>query len=162
MPLGLVGRTLMKHLLVIHHSQTGGTGKMTDAVLEGARREESVEVRERAALKGTLEDLLWADGVIFGTPENFGTMSGALKFFFDETYYPAQGKVRHLPYALFVKCQNDGTGAVREVERILRGYPMQAIAPALIARGDLTDEALDDCRDLGQTMAAGLDMGLWS
>ena len=135
---------------------------MTTAVLEGARREPAVEVRERAALKGTLTDLLWADGVIFGTPENFGTMSGALKFFFDETFYPAQGKIRQLPYALFVKCQNDGTGAVREVERILRGYPMDPIAPALIARGDLTEEILDSCRDLGQTMAAGLDMGLWS
>ena len=152
----------MKHLLIIHHSQTGGTGKMTMAVLEGARREPTVEVRERAALEGTLADLLWADGVIFGTPENFGTMSGALKFFFDETFYPAQGKIRQLPYALFVKCQNDGTGAVREVERILRGYPMNPIAPALIARGDLTEEILANCRDLGQTMAAGLDMGLWS
>jgi multimeric flavodoxin WrbA len=152
----------MKHLLLIHHSRTGGTGKMTAAVLEGARREVTIEARECSALKGSLEDLLWADGVIFGTPENFGTMSGALKFFFDETFYPAQGKVRNLPYALFVKCDNDGTGAVRDVEKILRGYPMQPIAPALIAKGALTDEILDNCRDLGQTMAAGLDMGLWS
>ena len=152
----------MKHLLILHHSQTGGTGKMTAAVPEGARRELTIDTRERSALEGPLEDLLWADGVIFGTPENFGTMSGALKFFFDETFYPAQGKIRSLPYGLFVKCANDGTGAVRDVERILRGYPMSPIAPALVAKGDLTEEVLQNCRDLGQTMAAGLDMGLWS
>ena len=134
---------------------------MTAAVLEGARREATIETRECSALKGTIDDLLWADGVIFGTPENFGTMSGALKFFFDETFYPAQGKIRNLPYALFVKCQNDGSGTVRDVERILRGYPMQLVAPALVAQGDLTEDLMAACRDLGQTMAAGLDMGLW-
>ena len=134
---------------------------MTAAVLEGARREATIETRECSALKGTIDDLLWADGVIFGTPENFGTMSGALKFFFDETFYPAQGKIRNLPYSLFVKCQNDGSGTVRDVERILRGYPMQLVAPALVAQGDITEDLMTACRDLGQTMAAGLDMGLW-
>lgn len=152
----------MKHLLVLYHSRSGGAQQMADAVLRGARREASeVEVRERHALEGQLEDLLWCDGVIFGTPENFGTMSGALKHFFDETFYPAQGKVQQLPYALFIKCGNDGSGAVRDVERIARGYPLRRVAEPLIARGDLDKDLLRQCEDLGQTLAAGIAMGLW-
>ncbi|MFP6663907.1 MAG: NAD(P)H-dependent oxidoreductase [Deltaproteobacteria bacterium] len=153
----------MKHLLVLYHSQGGGAQRMAEAVLRGARREEAeVEVRERHALEGTLDDLLWADAVIFGTPENFGTMSGALKYFFDETFYPAQGKVQQKPYALFVKCGNDGSGAVREVDRIALGYPMRRVAEPVLGRGELDEEILSRCEELGQTLAAGLAMGLWS
>jgi multimeric flavodoxin WrbA len=153
----------MKHLLVLYHSQSGGAQRMAEAVLRGARREAAeVEIRERYALEGTLDDLLWADAVIFGTPENFGTMSGALKYFFDETFYPAQGKVQQKPYALFVKSGNDGSGAVREVERIALGYPLRRIAEPVIGQGDLDEETIGRCEDLGQTLAAGLAMGLWS
>lgn len=153
----------MKHLLVVYHSQGGGTQQMADAVLRGARREANeVEIREKAALEGTVGDLLWADGVIFGTPENFGTMSGALKYFFDETFYPAQGKIRQLPYALFVKCGNDGSGATRDVDRIAKGFPLRRIAEPVICQGEVGDEILAACDQLGQTLAAGIAMGLWS
>jgi len=134
---------------------------MTDAVSTGARREEGVHVCAKSALHGTLEDLLWADGVLFGTPENFGTMSGALKYFFDETFYPAQGKIRKLPYGLYIKCENDGTGAAREVERILKGYPMMPVSDPIICRGEVDAEIVEACEALGQTLAAGLVMGLW-
>ena len=152
----------VKRLLVLYHSQSGSVQKMADAVLRGARRESAeVDVRERRALEGELEDLLWCDAVIFGTPENFGTMSGALKYFYDETFYPAQGKVQQLPYALFVKCGNDGSGAVRDVERIALGYPLRRVAEPLVVRGELDQGSIERCEELGQTLAAGIAMGLW-
>jgi len=79
----------MKHLLVVYHSQGGGTQRMAEAVHAGASGEAEVETRMARALEATLDDLLWADAVLFGTPENFGYMSGALKDFFDRTFYPA-------------------------------------------------------------------------
>ena len=69
-----------KHLLIIHHSQSGDTEKMTTAIISGARKTD-ISIRSLSALKATAKDLFWADAVIFGTPENFGYMSGALKFF---------------------------------------------------------------------------------
>ena len=74
-----------KHLLIVYHSQSGSTSRMAEAVIRGAKDPdiENVEVRVRDALEATPDDVLWADGYIFGTPENFGYMSGALKYFFD-------------------------------------------------------------------------------
>jgi multimeric flavodoxin WrbA len=150
-----------RRLLIVFHSQSGSAQRMAEAVVRGARRADGVEVRDVRALDGTLDDLLWAEAVIFGTPENFGYMSGALKDFFDRTFYPAQGKVSQLPYALFVKAGNDGTGAVTSVERIARGYPLKKIADALVVRGDVGDDDVLRCEELGETVAAGLALGIF-
>jgi multimeric flavodoxin WrbA len=150
----------VKHLLIVFHSQTGHTHRMAEAALRGALLEsEQVETRILRAFAAGIDDLLWCDGILIGTPENFGFMSGAVKDFFDRTFYPAQGKVQQLPYALFVSCGNDGTGAVRQVERIVRGYPFRQVAEPLIARGELTAEVLARCEEMGQTLAAGLAFG---
>ena len=42
------------------------------------------------------------DGLIIVTPEYFGTMSGAVKAFFDRTYYPAREQNIKLPFALII------------------------------------------------------------
>ncbi|HXH03194.1 MAG TPA: flavodoxin family protein [Candidatus Competibacteraceae bacterium] len=150
-----------RHLLIVYHSQTGHTQAMAEAVLRGAQKEEGVEVRIKRALEAGLDDLLWADGVIFGTPENFGYMSGALKDFFDRTFYPAQGKVEGLPYAVFISAGNDGSGALFNIERIARGYPLKPVAEPIIAKGELTEEALACCEELGEAMAAGVALGIF-
>jgi len=106
-------------------------------------------------------DLLRADGILLGTPEHFGYMAGALKDFFDRTFYPAEGKTQGRPYGLFISAGNDGTGAQRSVERIVTGYGWVAIAPPLIAVGAMTDLALEQARTLGATMAAGLEAGIF-
>lgn len=151
----------MKHLLIVYHSQGGGTQRMADAVLAGAREEAEVETRRRRALEADLDDLLWADALIFGTPENFGYMSGALKDFFDRTFYPAQGKVDQLPYAVFVKCGNDGSGAVFNIDRIAKGYPLRKVADPIVHQGDVDEDVLARCAELGQTLAAGLALGIF-
>jgi len=150
-----------RRLLVVFHSQGGSVERMADAVVRGARRVEEVELRAVRALDAGLDDLMWAQAVLFGTPENFGYMSGALKDFFDRTFYPAQGKVNQLPYALFVKAGNDGTGAVSAVERIVRGYPLRRIAEPLVVRGEVGDDDLARCEELGETVAAGLALGIY-
>jgi flavorubredoxin len=158
----LCWRAAVKHLLIVFHSQTGHTRRMAEAVLHGARAEvEQVETRMIGALAAGIEDLLWCDALLIGTPENFGFMSGAVKDFFDRTFYPAQGKVHQLPYAVFVSCGNDGSGAVRQIERIARGYPFRRVADPLIARGELDAAVLARCEELGQTLAAGLALGIF-
>jgi multimeric flavodoxin WrbA len=150
-----------RHLLIVYHSQTGHTRTMARAVSRGARRVPEVETRVRMALRAGLDDLLWAHGLLLGTPENFGYMSGALKNFLDRTYYPAQGLVEGLPYAVFISAGNDGAGALTSIERIARGYPLKSVCDPIIARGELTPEILQACEELGETMATGVAWGIF-
>ena len=134
---------------------------MVEAVKQGvAEAGEDVELRALPALQAGVDDLLWANGLLIGTPEHFGYMAGAIKDFFDRTFYPVQGRVEGLPFAIFVSAGNDGTGAVTSIERIATGYRWKPCAEPLIVKGDLGADDLRRCAELGQTLAAGLALGV--
>jgi multimeric flavodoxin WrbA len=119
------------------------------------------ELRERHALLATADDLLWAQGLLLGTPEHFGYMSGALKDFFDRSFYPAEARTAGLPYGLFVSAGNDGRGTIAAVERIVAGYGWRAIADPVRVVGDPDEASLARCRELGGTLVAGLAAGIF-
>lgn len=150
-------------LLVVWHSKSGGTQDMLDAVLAGARDPEvgDVEVRDVPALEAGVDDVRWASGLVLGTPANFGYMSGALKHFFDTVYDDLLEQTRGLPYALFVKGRSDTDGAVAAVHKIVKGLAWKEAQPPLSVVGEVTDDDLARCTELGQTMAAGLAMGIF-
>lgn len=148
-------------LLVVYHTQSGNTGLLADAVARGAARATAVETVVSRAFDAGVDDLLECDALLLGTPENFGYMSGALKDFFDRTYYPCEGKLTGLPYAVFVSAGNDGTGAVREIERIGKGYGWKRVAEPLIVRKTVTAADIAAAEDFGEAMAEGLALGIF-
>lgn len=152
----------MKHLLIVYASQTCRTLQMALAALRGAKQlADEVEVRFEHGLHANIDDLLWCDGLLLATPENFGYMAGAMKDFLDRTYYPAQGKVEGLPFAVLISAGNDGSGALTAIERIARGYPLTRVIEPIIAKGELDDAVLARCEEMGQTMAAGIAYGVF-
>jgi multimeric flavodoxin WrbA len=151
----------MKRLLIVYHSQSGSTRRLAEAVYQGAGKEPEVQRRLLRAMEAGVDDLLWCDAVIFGTPENLGYMSGGLKDFFDRTFYPAEPHKLNRAYAVFVSAGNDGTGAVRQLERIAKGYPLRCVAEPVIIRGEPGKQGLADCEVLGEAVAAGLIMGIF-
>ena len=151
----------MQKILVVYHSQTGNTRKMAEAVAEGASRIDETEVVMKMASDATLEDLLDCAGVALGTPENFGYMSGALKDFFDRTFYPAEGKAFRKPYVVFISAGNDGSGALNSIERIALGYPFKKVYDPVIAKGEVTEDIIEKCRELGETLAGGCEAGIY-
>ena len=151
----------MSKILIVYHSQTGRTQKMAQAVAEGAKSIEGVEVILKKAADATLDDLLTADGLAVGTPENFGYMSGMVKDFFDRTFYGAQEKAFRKPFVVFISAGNDGTGALRAIERIALGYKFKTVYQPVIAKGDITKEILAQCVELGATIAGGCQIGIY-
>lgn len=154
---------MSSRILLIHGGHAGGrTLQMVDAVSAGIRMSgEPVELRTRPALDADADDLLWAQALLIGTPEHFGYMSGAVKDFMDRTFYPVEGKVEALPYALFVSAGNDGTGAVASIERIALGYKWKKVAEPVIVKGEVDEAARQRCMELGQTLASGLALGIF-
>jgi len=150
-------------LLIVFSSRTGSTAAMTDAVVAGARDDaiDGVDVRVCEAFDATADDVRACNAIVVGTPENFGYMSGAMKDFFERVYYPLLDETPGLPYALFVKASTDGDGAVRSVERIVAGLRWRRVVPPVVVVGDLGDTDVHRCRELGATIAAGLDAGLF-
>jgi len=157
----------MKTLLVVYHTHGTKTAAMAEAVARGARAalaEVGAEAEVRVVVKRCAEagptDLLGADALLLGTPENFGYMSGMMKDFLERVFYPCEGRVNGRPWALFVCAGQDGSGAVASVERIATGLRLAKKAEPVIARGTLDAEALERCETLGATFAAGLALGV--
>ena len=152
-----------KHLLIVYHSQSGTTLQMAESVIRGARNPDirNVEVRVRTALEATAEDLLWADAFILGTPENFGYMSGAMKYFLDRSFYECVDRIDGCPYALFVRAGNDGSGAIASLQRILKGLSVREVQAPLLIKGHFDAARLGECEELGLTIAAGLEAGVF-
>jgi hypothetical protein len=151
-----------KRLLIVAHIPSANTLRLRDAVLAGATRPETadVEVRALTPFEADAEAVLRADAVILGTTENLGYMSGALKDFFDRSYYGCLDRTEGKPYALYIRGRHDGTGTRRAVETIVTGLRWRAVQPPLILRGDWQESFVAQCEELGALMAASLDAGI--
>jgi multimeric flavodoxin WrbA len=149
-----------RRLLVVHHTTSPTLQELLEAVLAGARDDaiEGVEVVTRAALTAGPADVLDADAYLLGTPANIGYMSGALKHFFDQIYYPCLEQTQRRPYALYVHGNNDTSGAVRAVESIATGLGWRRVGEPVTVIGGVDQAVRDACWELGASVAAGLTM----
>ncbi|HET9734860.1 MAG TPA: NAD(P)H-dependent oxidoreductase [Burkholderiales bacterium] len=150
----------MKTLLIVYHTGGVKTAQMAQAVERGACAEDGVRVLMKRCADAGPEDVLAADGLILGTPENFGYMSGMMKDFLERVFYACEGKVNGRPWALFVGAGQDGTGAVTSVERIVAGLRLKKISEPIVVVKELRPEQLAACEELGAAMAAGLAAGI--
>jgi multimeric flavodoxin WrbA len=163
----------VKQLLIVYHSYTGGTRQMAQAAAQGAACEPTVAVNLMTAAATDAESMLKADGYLFACPENLAAMSGQMKDFFDRTYYPVLDRIQGRPYATLICAGSDGTNAARQIERIATGWRLTVIAdPIIVCTHAQTPEAilspkiiapteLARCEELGATLAAGLDLGIF-
>jgi hypothetical protein len=153
----------MPNLLIVANCPSENTLGLQQAVVRGAGQAEfeGILIRAKQPLDATDEDVLWADGVIVGTTENFGYMSGLIKDFFERIYYPCLEQTEALPYALYIKGGLDGQGAKSSVERIITGLRWKPIRQTLVLRGEFCPEFVVQCEEIGMLMAAGLDAGIF-
>ncbi len=164
----------MRSILIVYHSDTGGTLQMVEAAARGAAdADAAVEVGVRHADQAGAEDLLRADGYLFATPENLAAISGVVKRFFDRTYYAVLDRIAGRPYAAMVCAGSDGHNAARQIERIATGWRLQAIAePLIVCTHAQTPEQIlrakqigepdrARCGELGATLASGVGLGIF-
>ena len=161
----------MAQLLIVYHSRTGGARQMAEAARDAARDE--AETILKPAEETGPDDLLAADGYLFCAPENLAALSGAMKEFFDRCYYEVLGRIEGRAYALMICAGSDGENAVRQAARIAQGWRLRAVQEplivcthaqsreAILAPKTIPEADLARCRDTGQALAAGLEMGMF-
>ncbi len=150
-------------MLVVYSSRFGNNRRLCEALVDGTRTEgiEGVSTRLLAAVDAGPADVLAADLVVLAASPNIGMINGLLKDFLERIYYPCIGHTRDLPCALVCKGDTDATGALRDTERILKGLRWRQVQEPLVVLGDITADDLDAARELGATLAGGLDVDLW-
>ncbi|RKF13951.1 flavodoxin family protein [Roseovarius spongiae] len=156
-------------LLIVYHTRTGGSRQMAEAAAAAARAE--IETVLKPAAEAGPDDLLEAAGYIFCAPENLAAISGVMKDFFDRCYYPVLGRIEGRPYAQMVCAGSDGSNAARQTARIAQGWRLREVQEALIvcthaqspeeilAEKVIPEAELGKCREIGQALGAGLEMG---
>ena len=164
-----------RRLLVVWHSFTGATAAMVEALLQGAREStgDAVQVIALRAADASADDALAADAVVFATPETLASMSGAMKDFFDRSYYPLLGRCEGKPYALLVCAGSDGQPTIAQLRRVALGLRLKEVAEpvlvctqaqtaeAIVAEKKLPESQLTRGRELGALLAAGLELGVF-
>ena len=152
-----------KQVLIIAHAPSPNLQRMLDAIVRGAQQEdiENIAVRVVPPLEAGPDDVLVADAIILMTPENLAYMSGAMKDFFDRTYYPVLEEKQGLACAIVVRAGHDGTGTLRALKSILTGLRWQQVQEPLLCKGKWDDAFIEQCEELGMGMAAGLDAGIF-
>ena len=153
----------MPNIAIIYYSSTGTNFTMAQAVAEGAEQagaETRVRLVEELAPaeaidrnpawrafvdahrgdpRASLDDLEWADGVIFGAPTRFGNVPAQLKQFIDTTGgLWSQGKLADKVYAGFSSALNPNGG---QEATLLALYTTIHHWGGIIATSGYTDQA---------------------
>ncbi|CAM0557644.1 hypothetical protein EHLJMEHL_02737 [Vreelandella titanicae] len=151
-----------KQLLIVAHVPSENTRLLRDAAFQGASHPdlEQVHCVVKAPLEAGPDDVLACDAILLGTTENLGYMSGALKDFFDRSYYSVIEKKQGLPCALYIRAGHDGTGTQRAVESIVTGLRWRWVQPPLILRGEWQPSFADQVEELSMTLAFSVESGI--
>lgn len=150
-----------KELLIVYHSQSGNTERLAVALEQGALKVDGVGTCRMKAQAVTASDFRDCRGLVVCSPEYFGYMAGAVKDLFDRTYEEIKDQVIGKSYTIVISAGNDGTGALHSIERIILGYRLRKVQEPIIFRGTVTEDMLEKCRSLGQTLAAGIALGIY-
>ena len=150
-----------KELLVVYHSQSGNTERLSAALEQGALKVEGTAVRRMKAGAVNADDFRNCRLLVVCSPEYFGYMAGAIKDLFDRTYEEIRDQVTGKSYTIVISAGNDGTAALNSIERIILGYRLRRVQEPIICKGPVTEDMLENCRNLGQTLAAGIALGIY-
>ena len=163
---------MMKNLLVVYHTSTGGSLQIAEAIVRGAKQEPQIQVTLVLAQQAKAEQLLSADGFIFIAPEMLGSLSGVMKDFFDRTYYDVLDQLNGRPYAALICAGSDGWGALRQLEKIVTGWRLKKVAETrvvltlaqtkekILQPKNIDAAELKLSEELGATLASGLHLSI--
>jgi len=140
-------------VLVIYYSRTGNTERMANAVAEGIRKVEGVEVEVKYHVD--IAKLANYDAIIVGTPTYHHNTVSEMKNLFENAVVKdvnLKGKIG----AAFGSYGWSGEGPKLLLEIMENKFEMNVIKPPLLVKYAPDQAALEKCREFGKIIAEKL------
>lgn len=145
----------MAKVLVVYHSGTGNTKAMAEAVAEGAKEVAGVEVILKEAEQASVDDLIDADAIAFGSPTYFSYMAGALKALFDKAYL-SRSEIAGKPFAAFTSGGGGEARSLQSIESIGVSCRLQKTCLGIAVARMPTESQKGACRNMGVTLSKAI------
>jgi len=140
----------MAKLLILYDSQTSNTEKMAEAVAEGARSVQGVEVILKYYARP--EELAEASAIIIGSPTYYHEITLPIKQVMEETARASvqlKGKIG----AAFGSYGWSGEATKQILEIMKNRFGMKSMEPPINVLYKPNEAQLGECRRLGKTVA---------
>lgn len=148
-------------VLIAYYSKSGTTQKMAQEIERGAK-DMDAEVKLKDAKSVTNEDLLWADGIIIGSPVYFGMPAAQIKKIFDNSL-TVRRKLENKIGAAFASSHHPTGGKETTILSILQsmlvhgmivcGDPLSSGGHYGVACCEFDERAKKECYELGKRIA---------
>jgi len=140
----------MPKILIIYYSRTGNTEKMANAIAEGTRAIQGVEVELK--YHATPEELANFDAIVIGTPTYHHDISLDVKKLFEEAAVK-NINLKNKIGAAFGSYGWSGEAPRLVLEIMKNKFQMQIIEPPLLIKYTPDQTGLEKCRELGKKTA---------
>ena len=151
-----------KNILFIHHSPSKNTKKLSKAVeIKIETVAPDINLKTLNLIEAKKSSFKEIDGLIIGTTENFGYMSGLTKDFFDRCYNDLKDKTEGLPIIYYVRAGLDGEGCKVALNKILIGLRWRQVLPPLVLKGSWQKDYLKQLEKFVLTFASDIELGIY-
>ncbi len=152
----------MKSLLFVSHTPSDNTTALASlaktAICEYAP---SLQLIAKQPHQVQIQDGLACDGIIIGTLENIGYMSGMTKDMFDRCYNGWLDKQAGLPALIYIRAGHDGTATNHAITAISTGLKWRLIQPPIMLSGRYSDAFGTLLSEQVAGFALGLEQGIY-
>jgi len=151
----------MVKLLVVYYSRTGHTKTMAEIMADAAVREDT-EVRLKEVSDASNDDLVWADGIIIGSPVYFGLPAAEIKKFIDDSLsIRIKGQLENKVGAAFANSGHPTGGKETTIMALLQALLIHGMVVCgdpissgghygAAATGDPDERSAKECADLAK------------
>ena len=149
--------------LMIAQAPSDNTKALAAAALASLRAYSAptTSVIAKAPLEVSATDLDRCDGLLLGTLENIGALSGLSKDMFDRCYNDWLGRYQGLPVAIYIRAGLDGTATSRTLQSYAKALSWRLIQDPLILQGTYRNSFTDEVASLAGQLSAGVEAGIY-
>lgn len=149
----------MVNVFVVFYSRSGNTKTMAETIADEAHEEGAV-VRLKAVADASNDDLVWADGIVIGSPVYFGLPANEIKRFIDDSVW-VRSQLENKVGAAFVSSGHRAGGRETTIMALLQAFIVHGMVVCgdpiycgghfgAVATGAPDDQASQECRGLAK------------